>query len=72
MYNKIDKFDRPLDENEEPVDLKSLVHAKENEHVVFISAQKKENVEELRKSLFDLVEEKFYTIFPNYIKPNYY
>lgn len=72
VYNKVDKFEIPRDEDNEEIDLKTLVHARSNEHVVFISAQKKTNIDGLRKSLFELTEEKFYTIFPNYIRPNYY
>lgn len=40
----------------------------ENTHVVVISAEKKQGVEELRDKLFELIEEKFKKIFPNYIK----
>lgn len=40
----------------------------ENTHVVVISAEKKQGLEKLRDKLFELLEEKFKNIFPNYIK----
>lgn len=40
----------------------------DNTEVVVISAQEKKGVEELKTKVLDLVEEKFYKIFPNYTK----
>jgi len=37
------------------------------EHVVFISAEKKENTNELRNLLFEMVKKKHLTIYPNYV-----
>ncbi len=38
------------------------------EHVVFISAQNKENLEELRATLFELVKSKHFLIYPNWLE----
>ena len=42
-----------------------------SDHVVFISAQNKENLEELRNTLFELVKNKHYLIYPNWINMNF-
>jgi GTP-binding protein HflX len=47
--------------------LKKSYLAKNNEFVVFISAQHKENMDELREKLFTLVKDKHYTIYPNWV-----
>jgi GTPase len=41
------------------------------DHVVFISAQNKENLEELRNTLFELVKNKHYLIYPNWLNMNF-
>jgi len=41
--------------------------ARKAEHVVFISAEKKENIDELRNTIFALVKEKHFTIYPNWV-----
>ena len=71
VYNKIDKY-TPEETDGEQNDLKEMAHAKANEHVVFISAAKKINITEFRSKLFDLVESRYYTIFPNYLKKDIY
>lgn len=38
-----------------------------SDRVVFISAQNKENLEELRSTLFELVKQKHYVIYPNWL-----
>jgi GTP-binding protein HflX len=38
-----------------------------SDHVVFISAQNKENLEELRTMMFELVKQKHYVIYPNWL-----
>ena len=68
VYNKIDKYEANRDSEEEPIDLKELSHAKGNDSVVFISAVKKTNINEFREKLFEMVESRYYTIFPNYLK----
>jgi GTP-binding protein HflX len=42
-----------------------------SDHVVFISAQNKENLEELRNTLFELVKNKHYLIYPNWVNMNF-
>lgn len=39
---------------------------------VFVSALKKQNVQELRQQVFELAAERHYTIFPNYLKSEIY
>lgn len=41
------------------------------DHVVFISAQNKENLEELRNTLFDLVKDKHFMIYPNWVNMDF-
>lgn len=48
-------------------DLKGYYRQHGFEHVVFISAEKKENVSELRQLLFEVVRKKHLTIYPNYV-----
>ena len=45
---------------------------KDGEEKVFISAIKKQNVQELRQKTFELAAERHYTIFPNYLKSEVY
>jgi GTP-binding protein HflX len=42
-----------------------------SDRVVFISAQNKENLEELRSTLFELVKQKHYVIYPNWLNMPY-
>lgn len=46
--------------------LKKTYLAQKAEHVVFISAEQRENVEELRDILYQMVKEKHFTIYPNW------
>ena len=82
VFNKIDQYfvegsdDGDLDEEKEVTptldDLKTSYLGKNNQEVVFVSAIKKENIDELRKTIFKLVSKRHYTIFPNYLKNNTY
>lgn len=46
--------------------LKRTYLTRQSDHVVFISAQNRENLDELRDTLYKLVKEKHYTIYPNW------
>lgn len=83
VLNKIDLY-RTLhhDENEEEhleeidkkpslEDLSRMFIAHGEQKAVFISAEQKENIEELRQVLFEEVQQKHLTIFPNYLKSGY-
>ncbi|MFA0961888.1 GTPase HflX [Roseivirga sp. BDSF3-8] len=62
-------------EQEEPITidhLKETFMARGEEEVVFISAQNKENMDELKTKLGEMVAQKHYTIFPNYLKHDVY
>lgn len=74
VYNKIDKYEKQLKDQdiEEPVSYEDLVHAKDSDHAVFISAQNKTNVKELRSKLVALVKTRYFEIFPNYLQTDYY
>jgi GTP-binding protein HflX len=47
--------------------LRKTYLAQKADHVVFISAQTGENIVELRELLYDLVKEKHYYIYPNWV-----
>jgi GTP-binding protein HflX len=78
VFNKVDL----LEEEEEQSIEEKILHLKntylnkegnnEKDEVVFISATDKENIEELKVKLRELVVDKHITIFPNYLKDTYY
>jgi len=76
VYNKIDLYSPETDGLEEEVETDTLSQLKashfSNGGAVFISATKKENMEEFRKKIFEKVEKKHFTIFPNYLRNEYY
>ncbi|GAB3904050.1 GTPase HflX [Larkinella knui] len=47
--------------------LKKTYLTQKAEHVVFISAETRENIEELRNLLYAMVKEKHYAIYPNWL-----
>ncbi len=66
VLNKIDL----LEKKEEPVsfdEMKGYYRELGFEHVVFISAENKENIQELRKLLFQEVKKKHLRIYPNFV-----
>lgn len=68
VYNKID-----LIEFVDPGRPVSWVKkSRREENAVYISAQKKENIDLLRSKLTPLIKKKHYQIFPNYVKKEYY
>ncbi len=71
VLNKIDL----LHQKEEPVDLNNLKgYYREHgyDHVVFISATSKNNIDELKKVMFEEIKKKHMTIYPNFIPNNSY
>jgi len=71
VLNKIDL----LEKKEEPLhfdELKGYYREHGFDNVVFISAEKKENIQELRKMLFEEVKKKHLTIYPNYVASSDY
>ena len=81
IFNKIDKLVEALDpEVEEEMEnppmtlekLKKTYLNSEGESVVFISAEEKENIPEMRQAIFEKVKKQHLTIFPNYLKDTYY
>lgn len=74
VFNKVDLLEdeEELSVKEKVKNLKNTYWHKEQNDVVFISAAKKENIEELKNKLRKLVESKHFTIFPNYLKNTYY
>lgn len=64
IFNKIDKLQ--TEEGQSIIDdLKNSYLNKENVSTVFVSAQEKENVAELRQTIFNEVKEIYFRIFPN-------
>jgi GTPase len=66
VLNKMDlleKNDQPVPEDE----LKGYYRQHGFEKVVFISAEKKENIKELKRILFEEVKKKHLMIYPNYV-----
>lgn len=66
VLNKIDL----LEKKEEPVsfdEMKGYYRQLGFEHVIFISAERKENIQELRKLLFEEVKKKHLRIYPNFV-----
>ena len=63
----LNKMDLLKDGEVNTDDLKGYYRQHGFEHVVFVSAEKKENVSELRSMLFDIVKKKHLTIYPNYV-----
>ena len=81
VFNKIDRYKAELDEDipeavENPPltlnQLKQTYIAREGMESVFISAVTRENINELRLALVEKVKERHFTIFPNYLKGEYY
>jgi len=75
VFNKIDAIDELTEEDEEPVDIiddLKTTYLNNTAKTVFISASKKQNIDELRKVLFDMIAVEHNKIYPNYLKPDYY
>lgn len=81
VFNKIDQYKHDVDEeileemeNPPPTldQLKQTYMAREGVDSVFISATNKDNIEELRNKLVDMVKTRHYQIYPNYLKDEYY
>ncbi len=67
-----DEFDEEPVVNEASIDtlieqLRKSYHARKAEHVVFISAEHNENMDELRQHLSALVKDKHFLIYPNWL-----
>ncbi|MTI32508.1 GTPase HflX [Xanthovirga aplysinae] len=85
VFNKIDLMpQKPEPQNEDEIEteeseehlltlekLKETYMSKQDDTTVFISAEKKQNIDELREAFFYKVQEKHFTIFPNYLKKAY-
>jgi GTP-binding protein HflX len=74
VFNKIDNYqhdpeDRPFHEESgvSLEELKSTYMGKSGPEAIFISAKDKINIQEFREKIADLVKEKHYQIFPNYV-----
>ncbi len=74
VFNKIDKYtkEHKLTQEEALLHFKEMHLSRENEQTVFISATEKQNMSEFRNLLYEFAEERFYTIFPNYLKNDLY
>ncbi len=71
VLNKIDL----LEKKEDPIsfdELKGYYREQGFEHVVFISAESKENIQELRRLVFEEVKKKHLRIYPNFVSGREY
>ena len=75
VFNKLDsyRYDKAEEFEDFDLHLQSINerYSKKNVKVVFTSAKTKENYEELKRELYELVSEKHYTIFPHYLRQEY-
>jgi len=70
VLNKIDLLER-VDGNANLEELKGYYRQQGLEHVIFISAESKENIMELKKLLFEEVKKKYLMIYPNYLSQSW-
>jgi GTP-binding protein HflX len=71
VLNKIDLI-KPTEE--EPLDLdamKGYYREKGFEHVIFISAHQRENIDALRNMIYEEVKKKHLKIYPNFLPQSY-
>lgn len=66
VLNKIDLLERS-ESNSNLDELKGYYRQQGLEHVIFISAESKENIVELKKLLYEEVKKKHLMIYPNYL-----
>lgn len=76
IFNKIDLYREQQDEDFEDFDhhLNELATRFEDDktQVIFTSGKTKERYDDLRKQLFEIVSEIHYTIFPNYLRQDFF
>lgn len=79
VFNKIDQMEMEEELTEsgevvqvDPVERLKRTYINKGDHCIFVSAKERVNLPELRRAIFDKVSEKHYTIFPNYLKTDYY
>lgn len=74
VFNKIDQYENVEfegDEEETTLDQLKATYLNKDHNSVFISALHRDNVQELRKAVFDEALKVHYRIYPNYVKPDY-
>jgi len=73
VFNKVDKLKEEDDDGKRAVNTEqgNAIFEKDNGNV-YVSAMKKINIDVLREKLSEEVSKKHYTIFPNYLKNEYY
>ncbi|MEQ9288416.1 MAG: GTPase HflX [Cyclobacteriaceae bacterium] len=71
VYNKMDKLDEERMAELFPGGAATL-NGKNGGTSVYVSAVKKENIEEFRKVIFGMVQSFHMKIYPNYLAPEYY
>ncbi len=76
VYNKVDAFvntpNSDLEGGESPEYKKRSLYKNKNKKTVYLSAIKKENVDDLKNKMMHFVKKRHYTIFPNYLKNDLY
>ena len=74
VFNKVDLL-KPSEEGDDPIESMKQYHKHrldKDTDMVFISAENKLNIAELRDKIFEKVRKKHLTIFPNYLKDQTY
>ncbi|QSE97408.1 GTPase HflX [Fulvivirga lutea] len=74
VFNKVDLLE-PSEEGDSPIESMKQYHKHRksaSDDIVFVSAEKKINIAELRDAIYEKVRKKHLTIFPNYLKDQTY
>ncbi len=71
-WQEVTEDTKRLPMNELIEQLRKSYHASKAEHVVFVSAEHNENMAELRRHLADLVRDRHFLIYPNWLDVGYY
>jgi len=71
ILNKIDQLRSISEESINLETMKGYYRQLGYKHIIFVSATKRENVDELKRMMFEEVKKKHVMIYPNYLKDGY-
>ncbi len=72
VYNKIDQFDPGEGDESNETLVDNRIMNGSNKNIVYISATKKTNIEELKALIYKNVKEQHLKIYPNFLEPKIY